>query len=36
MSRGEQMMSGTRKPEIVADAVHAILSLPARRWTALS
>jgi citronellol/citronellal dehydrogenase len=30
---GEQMMSGTRKPEIVADAAQAILSLPARRWT---
>jgi citronellol/citronellal dehydrogenase len=30
---GEEMMSGTRKPEIVADAAHAILSLPARGWT---
>ena len=30
---GEDMMSGTRKPEIVADAAHAILTLPARRWT---
>ena len=30
---GEAMMAGTRKPEIVADAAHAILSLPAREWT---
>jgi citronellol/citronellal dehydrogenase len=30
---GEEMMSGTRKPEIVADAAHAILTLTARRWT---
>jgi citronellol/citronellal dehydrogenase len=30
---GEEMMSGTRKPEIVADASHAILTLTARRWT---
>lgn len=30
---GEEMMSGTRKPEIVADAAHAILTLPAREWT---
>jgi citronellol/citronellal dehydrogenase len=27
------MISGTRKPEIVADAAHAILNLPARKWT---
>jgi citronellol/citronellal dehydrogenase len=27
------MMSGARKPEIVADAAHAILNLPARQWT---
>jgi citronellol/citronellal dehydrogenase len=26
-------MSGARKPEIVADAAHAILNLPARQWT---
>jgi citronellol/citronellal dehydrogenase len=30
---GEEMMSGVRKPEIVADAAHAILTLPARQWT---
>ena len=30
---GEEMMSGARKPEIVADAAHAILNLPARQWT---
>jgi citronellol/citronellal dehydrogenase len=30
---GEAMMAGTRKPEIVADATHAILCLPARHWT---
>jgi NAD(P)-dependent dehydrogenase (short-subunit alcohol dehydrogenase family) len=30
---GVEMMSGARKPEIVADAAHAILSLPARQWT---
>jgi citronellol/citronellal dehydrogenase len=30
---GEAMMAGTRKPEIVADAAHAILTLPARQWT---
>ncbi len=28
---GEEMMPGTRKPEIVADAAHAILTLPAPR-----
>jgi citronellol/citronellal dehydrogenase len=30
---GEEMMAGARKPEIVADAAHAILTLPARQWT---
>ncbi len=30
---GEEMMLGARKPEIVADAAHAILTLPARQWT---
>ena len=30
---GEEMMSGARKPEIVADAAHAILTLPAGQWT---
>src|ERR1700736_3199568 len=30
---GEEMMSGARKPEIVADAAHTILTLPARQWT---
>jgi citronellol/citronellal dehydrogenase len=30
---GEQMMAGTRTPEIMADAAHAILTLPARLWT---
>jgi citronellol/citronellal dehydrogenase len=30
---GEEMMSGTCKPEIVADAAHAVLTLTARRWT---
>jgi citronellol/citronellal dehydrogenase len=29
---GEEMMAGARKPEIVADAAHAILTLPARQW----
>jgi citronellol/citronellal dehydrogenase len=29
---GEEVMSGARKPEIVADAAHAILNLPARQW----
>ncbi len=27
------MMTGTRTPEIVADAAYAILTLPARQWT---
>ena len=30
---GEEMMSGARTPEIVADAAHAVLTLPARQWT---
>ncbi|MGC2202771.1 MAG: short chain dehydrogenase, partial [Stellaceae bacterium] len=30
---GEEVMSGARKPEIVADAAHAILNLPARQWS---
>ena len=30
---GEEMMAGARKPEIVADAARAILTLPARQWT---
>jgi citronellol/citronellal dehydrogenase len=30
---GEQMMAGGRKPEIMGDAAHAILTLPSRLWT---
>jgi len=30
---GEEMMAGTRTPEIVADAAYAILNLPAYQWT---
>jgi citronellol/citronellal dehydrogenase len=30
---GEQMMGGARKPEIMGDAAHAILTLPSRVWT---
>ena len=30
---GEQMMAGGRKPEIIGDAAHAILTLPSRLWT---
>jgi citronellol/citronellal dehydrogenase len=30
---GEQMIPGTRRPEIMADAAHAILTLPARQWS---
>ncbi len=30
---GEAMMAGTRTPEIMADAAHAILNLPAHQWT---
>ena len=27
------MMAGGRKPEIIGDAAHAILTLPSRLWT---
>ena len=30
---GEQMMAGARKPEIMGDAAHAILTQPSRLWT---
>jgi len=30
---GEQMMRGSRKPEIMADAAHFILTRPSREWT---
>jgi citronellol/citronellal dehydrogenase len=30
---GKQMMAGGRKPEIMGDAAHAILTLPSRLWT---
>jgi citronellol/citronellal dehydrogenase len=30
---GEEMISGARKAEIIADAAHAILTLRARPWT---
>jgi citronellol/citronellal dehydrogenase len=30
---GEEVMAGTRTPEIVADAAYAILTSPARDWT---
>lgn len=31
---GEEMMAASRKPEIMADAAHAILTRPAREYTA--
>ena len=30
---GEQMMAGARKPEIMGDAAHAVLTQPSRLWT---